>query len=120
MGTEAAAAKQALRSALLDKGSLSIVNSGLADGLERQSVRNEELLLSASALEAELAAATAEVAQQRGLLQSVGTETMNMRQVSSHLIEQPQPYAAVCSHQALRIRLRECRRQSRLCACSWV
>lgn len=87
VGSEASAAKAALQAAVIDKGQLSIANSGLSDGLERQSVRNEELRLSASALEAQLAAATAEVALQRSQLQTVGTESMNMRQVSPQDLE---------------------------------
>ena len=86
VGQEATATKEALEAALMDKGQLSIMNAGLGEGLERQTLRNEELRTAASALEAQLSAATAEVAQQRGQLAAVGTETMNMRQVRNRLI----------------------------------
>ena len=85
---EASASREALQAAIVDKGQLSVVNIGLSEGLERQTVRKEELSAAASALEAQLAEAAAEVTQQRSQLQAVGTETMNMRQAMALMKEQ--------------------------------
>lgn len=85
---EATASRDALQAAIRDKGQLAIANSGIAEALERQTVRKDELRAATTALEAQLAEAAAEVASQRSQLRTVGTETMNMRQAMAVMKEQ--------------------------------